>query len=105
MDDSTRDSLPPAFDLGIAGFDGAVAVGRGGFSVVYRAREVALERDVAIKVLQGNPDEGEWRAFERERRALGALSQHPNVVTVFATGFTDDDQPYLLMEYMPGGSL
>ena len=38
-------------------------------------------------------------------RALGALSQHPHVVTVFVSGFTADGRPYLSMEYMPGGSL
>ena len=41
----------------------------------------------------------------RERRALGTLSQHPHVVTVFSSGFTADGRPYLSMEYMPGGSL
>ncbi len=73
--------------LGIPGYGGEVEIGRGGFGVVYRARQHGLARDVAIKILTGSaadaPDRGR---FERERRAMGALSNHPNIVTVFDSG-------------------
>jgi predicted Ser/Thr protein kinase len=91
--------------LGVQGFDDPVEVGRGGFGVVYRARQADFDRTVAIKVLSGAFDEGARRRFERERRAMGSLSSHPYIVTVFGSGFTDDGRPYIVMEYLPGGSL
>ena len=36
---------------------------------------------------------------------MGMLSSHPNIVTIFDAGVTDDGRPYLVMEYMPGGTL
>jgi outer membrane protein assembly factor BamB/serine/threonine protein kinase len=50
-------------------------------------------------------DDDSRRRFERECRALGSLSSHPNIVTLHAAGTTDDDRPYLIMDYLPGGSL
>ena len=50
-------------------------------------------------------DESARDRFERERMAMGALSSHPNIVTVYGSGFTDDQQPYIVMEFMSRGSL
>ena len=53
-------------------------IGAGGFSVVYRARQSSMNRDVAIKVLNaGFTSDDERRTFERECHALGQLSHHP----------------------------
>jgi serine/threonine-protein kinase PknK len=90
----------------IDGFEDLHEIGRGGFGVVYRARETAFDRPVAIKVLTAaalTPD-GE-RRFRSELRALGALTGHPNIVTVHSAGTTGDDHPYLVMSFLPGGSL
>ncbi len=82
-----------------------VEVGRGGFGVVYRARETELERTVAVKVLLSGLDELGMTRFDRERRAMGALSGHPNIVPIYRSGFTADHHPYLVMEYLDGGSM
>lgn len=81
-------------------------IGEGGFATVYRARQPALNRLVAIKVLSKvTIDEKSLRRFDRERTTVGSLSGHPNIVTVYESGLTDDGVPYLVMEYVPGGSL
>lgn len=87
----------------IEGFTGLERIGSGGFSVVYRAREAALNRDVAIKVLNsGLSTETERRTFERECRALGQLTSHPNIVTVYRPAFTSDMRPCIVMELYHG---
>ncbi len=93
-------------DLGIPGLIDAVEIGRGGFAVVYRALQVDFQRAVAVKVLTGaHIDERNRERFDRERRALGALSSHPNIVPVYAAGYTDTGHAYLLMPYLTAGSL
>jgi serine/threonine-protein kinase PknK len=95
-----------AGDLGIKGLTDPVQIGEGGFAVVYRARQSRFGREVAVKVLRSaDLDPMARTRFERECLALGALSAHPGIVTVFDGGFTDRGEPYLMMEYYPGGSL
>jgi non-specific serine/threonine protein kinase len=92
--------------LGIAGLDQAEEIGRGGFGVVYRARQLALNRWVAAKVLLAEQlDERDRSRFLREMRLMGALSGHPGIVTIFEGGVSERGQPYILMEYLAGGSL
>jgi tRNA A-37 threonylcarbamoyl transferase component Bud32 len=87
----------------IEGFSDLVRIGSGGFSVVFRGREQAMSRDVAIKVLNsGMTTESERRTFERECRALGQLSGHPNIVTVYRPAFTADARPCIVMELYHG---
>ncbi len=95
----------PGDELGIAGITDAVEIGSGGFGTVYRAVEDDLGRTVAVKVLTGNLDEGARYRFERERRAMGRLSGHPNIVTVYRSGFTNGGNAYLVMEFLDRGSL
>ncbi len=81
----------------IDGFSDLVAIGSGGFSIVYRAHELALDRAVAVKVLNtGLTSERERRDFERECKALGQLN-HPDVVTVYRPAFTTDGRPCIVM--------
>ena len=95
-----------AVDLGIPGYTDAVEIGRGGFGVVYRAQQPDFNRTVAIKLLLGGHlDEQSRQRFDRERRIMGTLSDHPNIVTVFGWGFTPGGQPYIAMAYMARGSL
>jgi serine/threonine-protein kinase PknK len=89
----------------VDGYEDLTEVGRGGFGIVYRASQVEFNRTVAVKVLTGVFDESARGRFERERRALGSLSGHPNIVTVYAAGFTSDGRPYIAMEFLPGGTL
>lgn len=95
----------PIDDLGIAGVTTAVEIGSGGFGVVYRAIEEDLGRTVAVKVLSGNLDEAARYRFERERRAMGRLSGHPNIVTIYRGGYTTAGNAFLVMEYLDRGSL
>jgi hypothetical protein len=92
-------------DLGIAGYCDAYELTRGGFATIYRARQVTFEREVAIKLLTGAMDETSVRRFRRECAAIGALSGHPNIVTVYDAGTTDDNRLYIVMELVHGGSL
>jgi serine/threonine protein kinase len=80
-------------------------LGAGSVGVVYQGRHVQLNRLVAIKVLpQSAAASPEWRRrFEREARALSALS-HPNVVPFTASGI-DGGVPYLVMELLEGKTL
>jgi serine/threonine protein kinase len=50
-------------------------------------------------------DPKQWRWFQREAKTIARLSGHPNVVTVFSAGTTEEGQPYLVTEYLDQGSL
>ncbi len=81
-------------------------IGRGGFGVVYAAEEPAFGRRVAVKVLSDRiGDDEARRGFERECQAMGALSGHPHIVGVHRGGATDHGEPYIVMDFMAGGSL
>ncbi len=90
----------------VDGFEILEPIGSGGFSRVYRARQSGFGREVALKVLDvGLDTPARQAAFERECRAMGTLSQHPNIVTVFTAAYSDDHKPCIAMEYYPGGTL
>lgn len=83
-------------------------LGEGGMATVYRAIDAQQEQDVAVKIVRRDafpPDQVErvLKRFEREARALSALS-HPNIVRVIEYG-KHEGEPYLVMEYVPGGTL
>jgi serine/threonine-protein kinase len=80
-------------------------LGTGGMAQVFRARDLMLERFVAVKVLRADYSaDPEFQArFRQEARAAANLS-HPNIVTVHDFGF-DQGYLYLIMEYMPGTNL
>ncbi len=82
-------------------------LGEGSTSTVYLARERALGRLVAIKVLkQGKArDETARRRFEREGRAAASISEHPDVVAVYHFGQLPDDTPFLVMRYVKGRTM
>ncbi|MET8427893.1 protein kinase [Nocardia sp. NPDC004860] len=106
---ATQRDRPPDIDkeLEDAGFDTPRIVGQGGFGIVYRCRQPALSRDVAVKVLTARPelDPENVERFLREQHAMGALSGHPNIVPVLEAGTTSHGQPYLVMPYHSHGSL
>jgi hypothetical protein len=82
------------------------AIARGGFAIVWEARQESLNRLVAVKVDERKLDtEAERRRFLREAGAAGRMSGHPGIVTVHDAGLLTDDRPFLVMELCPGGSL
>jgi hypothetical protein len=82
------------------------ALARGGFAIVWQARQESLNRLVAVKVDQRKLDtDAERRRFLREAGAAGRMSGHPGIVTVHDAGLLGDDRPFLVMELCPGGSL
>ncbi|MEJ2888688.1 protein kinase domain-containing protein [Actinomycetospora aeridis] len=88
----------------VPGYAGLEVIGRGGFATVYRARRESFGQTVAIKVVDGRVDAEARMRFDRERRALGALAQHPHIVTVYDGGELADGTPFLVMEYLERGS-
>ncbi|MFZ3348174.1 protein kinase domain-containing protein [Mycobacterium sp.] len=86
-------------ELEAEGYHDAEPVGRGGFGVVYRCRQPSLDRVVAVKVLSFDQDEVDLESFDREQRAMGRVSGHPNIVPVLQSGRTSTGRPYIVMPY------
>ena len=80
-------------------------IGEGGMANVYLAKDVILDRNVAIKVLRGDlaNDEKFVRRFQREALSASSLS-HPNIVEIYDVG-EDDGDYFIAMEYIPGLNL
>ena len=80
-------------------------LGTGGMAVVYKAKDLMLERHVAVKVLREDfsKDPAFRERFRQEARAAANLS-HPNIVTVHDFGL-DQGHLFIVMEYMPGTDL
>lgn len=81
-------------------------LGQGGMGTVYRAHQLGMERDVALKLM--NPelldDPKAATRFEREMRCA-AQRNHPNIVTIYDFGKTDDGRFFLAMEFLEGETL
>ncbi|MEM9566092.1 MAG: serine/threonine-protein kinase [Actinomycetota bacterium] len=92
-------------ELGIDGLSAVAMIGSGGSSTVYRARQDALDREVAVKVVHAAWTMETRERFEHERELMGRLSGHTDIVPIFETGITKRGEPYLLMPYYPRGSL
>src|SRR5881392_4018925 len=75
-------------------------LGRGGMSEVHAAEDLELGRRVALKLLAPDADRAR---FEREARAVASLA-HPNVMQLYDYG-ESEERPYMVLEYVPGGTL
>src|SRR5262249_40878056 len=91
--------------LNIPGYQVLGVLGRGGMAVVYRARQVGLNRTVALKMILAGDHAGpqERARFRREAAAVARL-QHPHVVQIYEVG-EHEGRPYFALEYVDGGSL
>jgi serine/threonine protein kinase len=92
-------------DLGIEGLSQVSEIGRGGSARVLSAYQPNLDRMVAVKVLHSAWDANVQRRFDRERRAMGRMSDHPGIVPIYETGETVAGEPYMVMPYYSKGSL
>ncbi len=89
----------------IPGYEVQTILGHGGMGVVYRARQVNLNRDVAIKMLLAGPyaSQVERLRFAREAEAIARL-QHPQIVQIYDVGEVSG-RPFYAMELVEGGTL
>ncbi len=111
--DQTPDVSPPPgmwtpptaeeLDAQLRGFNVEKLLGRGGMGAVYQARQISLDRTVAIKILP--PEFAEDPAFasrfEREAKSLAQLN-HPNIVHIHDFGKTDAGHYFFVMEFVDG---
>ncbi len=101
---SVPESTRPSLRL-VAGYDIVSELARGGMGVVYLARQTALGRDVALKMIHRGPDAHpeELSRFRREAQVIATL-RHPNIAQVFDVG-EQDGTPYIAMEVVHGLTL
>jgi eukaryotic-like serine/threonine-protein kinase len=89
----------------VAGYEVLGLLGRGGMGVVYRARQLGLDRTVALKMISTGFQAGpkDLARFRAEAAALARL-QHPNIVQIYDVGEAAN-RPYFVFEFVAGGSL
>jgi tetratricopeptide (TPR) repeat protein len=89
----------------VPGYETLVLLGRGGMGVVYKARQIRLDRIVAVKMILAGAyaTEEHHERFRTEAEAIARL-QHPNIVQVYEVG-EHDGLPFFSLEYCDGGSL
>jgi cytochrome c peroxidase len=82
------------------------SLGEGGMGMVFRARQISMDREVAVKLLHPSlvEDETTMKRFEVEMRAMANM-EHPNAAQVFDFGQTDEGEAFLVMELLKGKTL
>jgi serine/threonine protein kinase len=106
-------ALPPdPYDENLAGlhiaqnYEILEKVGEGGMSAVYRARHMHLNREVAVKMLHPHlvSNRISRERFSQEARAVSQI-EHQNVVRLLDFGITEENRPYIVMDFLRGSSL
>jgi serine/threonine protein kinase len=100
-----RWQVEPAPSPDVPGYEVLGEISRGGMGVVYKARQVSLNRMVALKMISSGAyaSPAERARFRTEAEAAARL-RHPNIVQIYEAGSVEG-MPYLALEYMDGGSL
>lgn len=104
-DSDTTEADDPLLGERLGGFEISALIGRGAFATVYRARQIRLGREVAVKVLDPlvARDPGAARRFEEEAKRAAGLD-HPSIVPVYDAG-EQQGRFYLAMRFINGWSL
>lgn len=80
-------------------------LGKGMMGIVYKASHTAIQRTAAIKVLSGRYEgAADRKRFEREAQAMNMLD-HPNLIKIYEFGVTEQNVPFIIMEYVEGSPL
>jgi serine/threonine protein kinase/Tfp pilus assembly protein PilF len=87
----------------VGGYDILAELGRGGMGVVYKARRRGLHRLVALKMIHAGAQAEPLARFRAEAEALARL-EHPSIIRIYDIG-EQEGRPYLVMEFVGGGSL
>ena len=106
LNGSDETNLRPGTRVGYFGdYELLKVLGEGGMGIVYKARQLSLNRAVALKMIKTSrfPSADEVRRFQNESEAVARLD-HPNIVPVFEVG-QYDDQHYFSMKLIAGESL
>lgn len=100
------ESGPPEFVEATSRYQIKHELGRGGMGVVYRARDLDLNRDVAVKILLGEFGDSCLAAnqFVNEAKVMGML-QHPGIAHIYENGLTDVGRPFHAMKLIEGKTL
>jgi len=95
--------MPPSVGMRFGRYELLSQLGAGGMGEVWKARDLDLHRDVAVKFLpeRFTADEGRLGRFAQEARAASSLN-HPNIVTIHEIGETSG-LPFIVMERVEGG--
>lgn len=91
----------------IPGYQIDKIIGKGGMATVYLATQISLSRHVVLKILDISKHADDTARIERflaEGRIVASLN-HPNIITIYDIGVTDDNSLYISMEYIKGGDL
>src|SRR5262249_7385709 len=107
----SRDQAAKSFEImagpppDVPGYEILAELGRGGMGVVYKARDLGLNRIVALKMIVGggHASHEDLTRFVAEAEAVAAM-QHPNIVQIFETG-RHNGLPFFTLEYVDGGTL
>ncbi len=103
--DNAHKDAPPCLP-DVPGYEVIAELGRGGMSIVYKARQIGLDRLVALKMMQQEKradDSKGSRILRAEAHAIARM-RHPHIVQIYDVG-EHDGQLYLSLEYLDGGSL
>lgn len=105
IDITTEEIVHNMIDKKLGDFEILEMIGQGGMGAVFLAKQISLDRNVAVKVISsvGGSKSKDLDRFRRESKVLAQIT-HPNIVTIFEVG-QDGPYSYFAMEYVAGASL